>query len=128
MVVQFRQTKVCKKIDDVIKSFTEPKAKQRTFETSEDNVLLDLVYRPINTNAYSSSREQKGSMIRSEPTQTVVQMPLEKHSSEKDISDKEMEILFHRNDKEFDRYDDIDYEKYADEKKQSAQDHEESKL
>ena len=96
LFVKLRQTKIGKRLDEAFKSLSVSKPKQRKLETSEDNLLLDMVYRPMNTDGYSNTRDQQVK-AQSEPTQSVVEVPIQKQfdSAEETTNTKESIISSH---------------------------------
>ena len=78
LFLKFRETKIGKKFDQVFKSLSVTKQKQRKLETSEDNILLDMVYRPTNTEGYSSTKDSQRSKSQSQPTQSVIDIHVRK--------------------------------------------------
>ena len=98
---KFHQTKFGKKIDEVIRSLSVTKTKQRTVETSEDNLLLDMVFRPINTEGYSGTKEQH-STSQSHPTQSVIEIPIRKSDLATETTDIELSCISHQDDKKSD--------------------------
>ena len=72
LFLKFRETTIGKKFDEAFKSLSAAKQKQRKLETSEDNILLDMVYRPTNTEGYSSKKDSQHSTSQSQPTQPVI--------------------------------------------------------
>ena len=103
--LKFRETTIGKRLDEAFKSLSETRTEQqRTFETSEDNLLLDMVYRPINTEGY---REQH-TKSQLKPTQTVVEVPIRKPNPAMEVTDKELDYISPQKGKESDRSSDTE--------------------
>ena len=79
LFLKFRKTKIGKKFDKEFKSLSVTKQKQHKLETvSEDNILLDMVYRPTNTEGYSNIKDSQRSTSQSQPTQSVIDIHVQK--------------------------------------------------
>ena len=106
--LKFRETTIGKRLDEAFKSLSETKTEQqRTFETSEDNLLLDMVYRPINTEGYSSTGKQH-TPSQLQPTQTVVEVPIRKPNPAMEVTDKELDYISPQKGKESDHSSDTE--------------------
>ena len=106
--LKFRETTIGKRLDEAFKSLSETRTEQQhTFETSEDNLLLDMVYRPINTEGYSSTGKQH-TPSQSQPTQTVVEVPIRKPKPAMEATDKELDYISPQKGKESDHSSDTE--------------------
>ena len=71
---KLHKTKFGKRLDKSFTSHSKPKSKAHALQSSDDNELLEMVYRPINTDGYSSQLHAS-----QKPTQSVVEITMLSH-------------------------------------------------